>query len=117
MEINQQCVNLDYVEEISGGDSEFKKEMIEIFLKQIPEFTTNLDKYLIECNYSDLAKEAHTAKSSVLIFKMEDTGALLKTIQLDAERNEIDSLSYKIQPVKFDMENASRELSAILKDL
>ena len=117
MEIKLQSANLDYLEEISGGDNEFKKEMIQIFLRQIPEFTSNLEKYLAEKNYSDLAKEAHTAKSSVLIFKMEETGKLLKNIQLEAEKNEIDTIPVKIQTVKEDMTNASKELAIVLKGL
>jgi HPt (histidine-containing phosphotransfer) domain-containing protein len=67
-------VNLGYLEEISGGDTNFQKELIGIFLTQIPEFITNMHKFLIEKEIEELAKEAHTAKSSVLIFMMEETG-------------------------------------------
>lgn len=117
MELKLQTTNLGYVEEISGGDNEFKKELIEIFIKQIPEFIENMNKFLADSNFADLAKEAHTAKSSVLIFKMEETGKMLKKIQLNAESNEIDSIPGMIKSVQADMENALRELSSILKDL
>ena len=117
MEIKLQKANLDYVEEISGGDNGFKKELIEIFIQQIPEFIGNMNKFLAEKNLPDLAKEAHTAKSSVLIFKMEETGKTLKRIQLNAENNELDSIPDMIEVVKEEMENASAELSVILKEL
>jgi HPt (histidine-containing phosphotransfer) domain-containing protein len=117
MDIKLQATNLDYVEEISGGDNDFKKELIQIFMKQIPEFIDNMNKFLTEKNYPDLAKEAHTAKSSVLIFRMEETGKKLKSIQLNAEENQIDSIPNMIEEVKMEMESASKELSSILKDL
>ena len=117
MEIKLQNANLDYVEEISGGDNEFKKELIQIFIKQIPEFIENMNKYLTGNNLPDLAKEAHTAKSSVLIFKMEETGKILKKIQLSAESNELDSIPELIEIVKADMENASKQLLSLLKEI
>lgn len=117
MEIKLQKANLDYIEEISGGDNDFKKELIEIFINQIPDFISNMNKYLAENNLPDLAKEAHTAKSSVLIFKMEETGKTLKRIQLNAENNELDAIPEMIEIVKEEMENASAELSIILKEL
>jgi hypothetical protein len=69
-------------------------------LKQIPEFINNMKKYLDDNNMEYLAREAHTAKSSVLIFGMENTGLLLKDIQfLETERQqystEIPSLKKK----------------------
>lgn len=117
MEIKLQSANLDYVEEISGGDDEFKKELIEIFINQIPEFIKNMNKYFTDRNLPDLAKEAHTAKSSVLIFRMEETGKILKQIQLNTERNELDSVPELIEVVIADMENALKQLSAILNEL
>jgi HPt (histidine-containing phosphotransfer) domain-containing protein len=117
MDIKLQATNLDYVEEISGGDSDFKKELIQIFMKQIPEFLENMSKFLGEKNYPDLAKEAHTAKSSVLVFKMEETGKKLKNIQLQAEQNQIDSIHNMIEEVKNELESASKELSIILQEL
>ena len=112
-----QKANLDYVEEISGGDNDFKKELIEIFINQVPDFIANMNKYLAENNLPDLAKEAHTAKSSVLIFKMEETGKTLKKIQLNAESNNLDSVPDMIEVVKDEMENASADLSSLLKNL
>jgi len=117
MDINLQSTNLDYVEEISGGDKDFKKELIQIFMKQIPEFLENMNKFLTEMNYPELAKEAHTAKSSVLIFRMEETGTMLKEIQLKAEKNQVDSIPDMIEKVKNNLENALKELTDVLEEL
>ncbi|MCD6355445.1 MAG: Hpt domain-containing protein, partial [Prolixibacteraceae bacterium] len=61
-----QSLNLQYLEEVSGGDNAFKKELINIFLTQVPEFISNMKHFLTDGNLKELAKEAHTAKSSVL---------------------------------------------------
>lgn len=110
-------VNLDYLDDISGGDCSFKKELIRIFLKQIPDFIRNLHRFLIDDEIEDLAKEAHTAKSSVLIFMMEETGKNLKKIQLLAENNQKEEILPLILKVQNDMDKASTELHVFLNEL
>jgi HPt (histidine-containing phosphotransfer) domain-containing protein len=103
-------VSLDYLDDIAGGDFNFKKELIGIFIKQVPEFMKNLYHFLKRKEYENLAKEAHTAKSSVLIFMMEETGKDLKKIQLLAENNETETIPSLIEKVKNELEAASEEL-------
>jgi HPt (histidine-containing phosphotransfer) domain-containing protein len=112
-----QFVSLNYLEEISGGDLDFKKELITIFLHQIPEFIMNMHRYFSGQDYEKLAKEAHTAKSSVLIFMMNETGLILKNIQLKAEANEPDTILQLIDEVECSLENAYKELSAYQGEL
>jgi HPt (histidine-containing phosphotransfer) domain-containing protein len=107
-------VNLDYLDDISGGDVNFKRELIGIFLKQIPEFMKNLYYFLRENKYEDLAKEAHTAKSSVLIFMMEETGKDLKKIQLLAENNQTEDIPSLIEKVRTELDGATKELTEFL---
>jgi HPt (histidine-containing phosphotransfer) domain-containing protein len=110
-------VNLGYLDDISGGDCIFKKELIRIFLKQIPDFIRNLHRFLIDDEIENLAKEAHTAKSSVLIFMMEETGKNLKKIQLLAENNETEEILPLILEVQNDMDKASKELNIYLSEM
>ena len=56
-------MQLDYLDEISGGDTQFKHDLIKIFLNQMPEFISNMKKFATQSDYENLAKEAHTAKS------------------------------------------------------
>lgn len=92
MEKNTNPLKLEYLDEISAGDIGFKKDLIKIFLSQIPEFLSNMKKFHSLNDLKNLAKEAHTAKSSVLIFGMEETGANLKRIQILAEENNVQQI-------------------------
>lgn len=77
--------DLSYLKEITGGESSIVQEMVEMFFAQIDEFKTNLNQYLEEKKWTELGKEAHKAKSSVLIVGMEDLGKNLKKLQLLTE--------------------------------
>ena len=75
--------NLNYLQTITEGDTDSMRELINLFIDQVPEFIGNLKKYLSEERYAELGNEAHKAKSSVMIMGMEDLGRDLKTLQLD----------------------------------
>lgn len=107
-------VNLSYLEEISGGDIYFQKELIEIFINQIPVFLSNMKDFLHTKNYPKLAKEAHTAKSSVLIFMMESTGKELKQIQHLAEKNQPHKIVSLLNNVEATFQKAISELEHCL---
>jgi HPt (histidine-containing phosphotransfer) domain-containing protein len=117
--INNQLnhVNLAYLQEISGGDFNFQKELIKIFLCQIPEFILNMNNYLMNQEIQNLAKEAHTAKSSVLIFMMSETGKNLKQIQILAENNQLEQIPLLMTEVENSLEEAVRELTGYLDEL
>ena len=75
-------INLEYLKSMTGGDEEMMQEMIDMFVAQIPEFNENLNKYLEDKDYIALGKEAHKAKSSVLILGMNELAKDLKNLQL-----------------------------------
>ena len=110
-------MNLNYLEEVSAGDPNFKKELIEIFLRQVPEFVSNIKKFYAEEDWQNLAKEAHTAKSSVLIFGMEETGSDLKKIQILAEEINLAEIPALIDKTIAELENASELLMELAQDL
>lgn len=112
-----QQINIEQLESVSFGDKDFKKELIEIFLEQIPTFISNMNKYYAEGDLVLLAKEAHTAKSSVLIFGMENTGNSLQEIQYQGEKKIKEQLSSLISSVVNEMEIAEQELKQILSTL
>lgn len=117
MDNNYQQISLEQLESVSSGDKDFKKELIDIFLEQIPEFISNMKKFYAEGEILLLGKEAHKAKSSALIFGMTKTGKDLKEIQLQAEEDKIELLKKLIESVVSDFDLAKNELNDILSKL
>ena len=112
-----QQINIKQLDSVSFGDNEFKKELIEIFLEQIPAFISNMKRYFAEGDLKNLAKEAHTAKSSALIFDMKNTGKSLKEIQLLSEDKVAEPLSLLIKNVEDELNDAAKQLKVILSEL
>jgi len=74
--------NLNYLRTITEGDISSMREIVILFMEQVPEFIHNLKKLLAEERYAELGNEAHKAKSSVMIMGMENLGHDLKSLQL-----------------------------------
>lgn len=115
MNNNLQSIDFKHLNSIANGDENFKKELINIFLEQIPEFINNMNQFFDQNNLEKLAREAHTAKSSVLIFGMTNTGKLLKEIQLFAENKNTQELEPALKQVEKELSLAKTELLNMLK--
>jgi len=102
--------SLEQINKLTIGDPKFKKELIEIFLGQIPEFISTMTRCLDQKNFKELSKTAHTAKSSAMVFGMNVTGEKLKKIQLDTEKGEIRGLKELIESVAAEFEEAKKNL-------
>lgn len=110
--------DLSYLKEITGGESSIVVEMIEMFIEQVDEFKENLNKYLTDKNWVELGKEAHKAKSSVLIVGMEDLGKNLKKLQLlTEEEKEISTYPDYVKMFEEQCDAAIKELQVELESL
>jgi HPt (histidine-containing phosphotransfer) domain-containing protein len=93
--------DLSYLKSVTNNETSIIREMIELFINQIPEFITNMNKYLNEKKYIELGKEAHKAKSSLLVIGMEELATDMKTLQL-ATLESKDTDTYPGYVKKFD---------------
>jgi HPt (histidine-containing phosphotransfer) domain-containing protein len=116
MSSNLKTIDINHLNSIVNGDENFKKELIGIFLNQIPVFIQNMKDYLDNNKMEKLAREAHTAKSSALIFGMENTGRLLKEIQHWAENNMALEIAPALKQVETELSKAETELLDLLKN-
>lgn len=80
--------NLNYLNEVTGGESEITKEFIQLFFDQLPEFRDGMTSLLAEKKWKELGELAHKAKSSVMTFGMDDLGHQLKELQVKTQRLE-----------------------------
>lgn len=74
--------DLNYLKTMSGGDSKFIKEMIDLFREQIDEYKSIMPELLQNKDYDGLSKVAHKAKSSVAVMGMTEVADLLKELEI-----------------------------------
>jgi HPt (histidine-containing phosphotransfer) domain-containing protein len=110
--------DLTYLKEITGGENSIVIEMVEMFLAQVDEFKENMTKFLSTQSYIELGKEAHKAKSSVLIVGMEELGKNLKKLQLLTEANaEVESYPEYVKMFIEQCDEAVIELQSEIRKL
>lgn len=107
--------NLNYLRTITEGDKAMIREMIEMFLKQLPGFIRNLNELYQSGDYLSLGKEAHKAKSSLQIMGMTDLEHEMKRFQLKTiEGIDVESYPVHIRSFETQCEAAVAELMAEL---
>lgn len=74
--------DLKYLKSIIDGDKNILREMIELFLMQVPEYVANMHAFYQAGQFDLLGKEAHKAKSSLDIVGMTELGKEMKVLQL-----------------------------------
>lgn len=115
MSSNLEPIDFNHLDGIVNGDENFKKELVKIFLEQIPEFMKNMKNFLDNDKPENLAREAHTAKSSAMIFGMNNAGKLLKDIQFLAENKNLQATKPVFELVETEFETAKIQLIEFLK--
>lgn len=83
-------INLTYLYELSNGNKSFEKEMISLFLHQVPKEFINLQQAYDEGKFQNLFEMAHKMKSSMEIFDRKDLAEHLNRIMTIASKNNKD---------------------------
>ncbi|MCT4587857.1 MAG: Hpt domain-containing protein [Carboxylicivirga sp.] len=103
-------IDLGYLESITDGSQDLIKELIEIFIEQIPEFVDGFEEGLTQKDWMKVAAVAHKAKSSVMSMGMQELGNQdLKNLELIAKLLRIDELNA--------MNNNSEESNELSKSI
>ena len=110
--------DLNYLKTITEGNNAIVREMIEMFILQVPEFIKNLNSLYQSGQYPALGKEAHKAKSSLQIMGMTDLEKEMKQFQLKTiEGVDVESYPMHIRNFEIQCEAAIKELQAELASL
>ena len=81
-------IDLCYLENMSGGDKQLMREMINIFKEQVPEFVTEMNISLKNNDLKGLAAVAHKAKSSISIIGLVQLISDLKEFEINVANSE-----------------------------
>jgi HPt (histidine-containing phosphotransfer) domain-containing protein len=61
----EKVCNFDYLKELSNGNEKFIRDMIDIFLTEIPEEVRNLEKGIETRNFDQVKQAAHKLRSTI----------------------------------------------------
>lgn len=87
MTLREKLTDLSYLREMSGNDYVIIKEMIDIFIEQIPEFLEDVSSSFESRDWQALGAISHKAKSSVRTMGMEKAGSYLEQLEHFAKGN------------------------------
>ncbi|KAF2082305.1 GAF domain-containing hybrid sensor histidine kinase/response regulator [Flavobacterium sharifuzzamanii] len=85
---HKRIIDMSFLDEMSGGDPQFKKEMIGLFIDKIPNQVTQLEEAFKKTDYDNVKKLAHNMKSSMDIFMLQDLSNCLSIIEEEASSGE-----------------------------
>ena len=112
---NFKRINMDYLNEMSDGSDDLVQDLIEMFVKQVPVFSEQLDNLYQSGDYILLGKLAHKIKSSVAMMGIKELTADMKTLEIIAkEGKETEKYPVFISRFKTISSEAIIELNDIL---
>lgn len=85
MSDNFDMINLDYLNEISDGNTDLIDDLIEMFFQQIPDYQKLLKDFYSKKDWFSLGRIAHKAKSAILMVGMHDLARELKKLEENAK--------------------------------
>ncbi len=74
-------LNLDYLEEISGGDEDFIQEMVQLFHEQAPKAISDMKASIDKNDPITLGEVAHKTKPSAMYLGNETLAEVFKELQ------------------------------------
>ena len=106
--------DLSYLRHMTDGNPELFREIIEIFLKQVKEYTRDMQDYYQQKNWQALSRLAHKAKSSVAIMGMHQLAEMLKELEIfSREQKNIEKFPQYIYRFETECNEASEELKTL----
>ena len=79
--------NLKQLEELSGGSNDFIKEIISVFLSEVPVQLEALNLSYGKSDYSKIARLAHKLKPSIDLLGIESIANEIRQIEIMTKKN------------------------------
>ena len=111
-------MNLDFLEKFTGGDHELTIQLMEIFLKQIPEAIQKLTHSIASQDWSETHAISHKIKSSIAIFELNELKKLITNIEeYSRDQVNLEKIPNAFSAFREGTRYAIRNLEAELKKL
>ncbi len=79
--MTEKSYNLDYLENISGGDQEFVNDMIQTFIINVPEDLEKIKNWVKNKNWQKVGEDSHRFASSLLFLGLDNLKQIANTIE------------------------------------
>lgn len=111
-------ISLAYLSDIADGSKEFMVEMIDIFLKQTPDYLQELETGIAHQDWSTVAEIAHKIKPTFTFIGVEQaTEAMSEIEKIARSGNELTQIATVFQQVKPLTQGVFSRLANIRKEL
>lgn len=117
VETNQpKQIDTTYLKELSSGNLEFEREMIVLFLNQVPEDTAALKTAFEAGNLEEIRVAAHKLKSSLAIVGANSLLAHIAVLENTQDKSSVDAeLATHFEAYKKELEVCYQELTSLLE--
>jgi HPt (histidine-containing phosphotransfer) domain-containing protein len=78
-------INLDYLNEISEGNTDLIHDLVEMFIDQVPDYQKSMNTLHAKKDWRNLGRIAHKAKSAILMVGMNELAQELKKLEENAK--------------------------------
>ncbi|MBI4947278.1 MAG: Hpt domain-containing protein [Bacteroidetes bacterium] len=111
MKNNKHVCDFSYLSETMGEKKHLVKEIIDVFLKQVPEELQSINNAITKADYSIIKNSAHTMKSSVSIMGISELAPVLQEMEaLGATASNIEKIKALNQKLDFTCKQAIKEI-------
>ena len=80
--------DLSIIEAVSGGDEEFVRKMVELFIETVPVNLQELNTFVDRKNWDMVSKMAHKLKSTLDSMGIQALKQDVRTVEMTAKNNE-----------------------------
>ncbi|RNC85425.1 MAG: Hpt domain-containing protein [Balneola sp.] len=102
----EELFELDFIKELSGGDEDFEKELINIFIEEVPKQCSQLEEALSGEDQNTVAEVLHALRTKIRTFGIENVDLIAEEIEYKTKENAIT-----------DWESAGKDIESIVRDL
>ena len=106
--------SLHYLNKVADGNQEFIKEMIDIFLEDMPKFMQEIVECTEDENFDCVQRLAHKSKSMAGYIMAEDLQEKFKTLESMASADDI--VTEEVEKLVSQLDNQTSSIVAKLKE-
>lgn len=115
---NFEIINMQYLEDIAGGNTEFIAEMINLFFDQVPDKLDTISTAISKNDYETIAATAHKLKPIVGYVGMDPQALGVRDIENDANKNgDMNTIKKNYENVRENLNLAMAELRLYLNKI